>query len=133
MKGKATEVEIWALGRLGARAPFSGPLNCVVARDTVERMGRGAARRRVDRARRRPASRSSSWRAASATASATSTRRCARRLAERLRALPQGERAARLVTEVVPLEAQERARILDESLPVGLVLAADGDRATSAS
>ena len=32
-KGKATEAEIWALGRLGARAPFYGPLNCVVARD----------------------------------------------------------------------------------------------------
>jgi hypothetical protein len=35
-KGKATDAEIWALGRLGARAPFAGPLNCVVARDTAE-------------------------------------------------------------------------------------------------
>jgi hypothetical protein len=40
----------------------------------------------------------------------------------RLRTLPHGERAARLVSEVVPLEGQERARILDESLPVGLIL-----------
>ena len=35
-KSKATEAEIWALGRLGARAPVYGPLNCVVARETVE-------------------------------------------------------------------------------------------------
>jgi len=42
------------------------------------------------------------------------------RLAERLRALPAGKRAARLVTEFVPLESQDRARILDESLPIGL-------------
>jgi hypothetical protein len=36
--------------------------------------------------------------------------------------LPGGERNTRLVTEVVALEAQERARVLDESLPAGLVL-----------
>ncbi len=29
VRDKATEVEIWALGRLGARAPVYGPLNCV--------------------------------------------------------------------------------------------------------
>jgi len=34
------------------------------------------------------------------------------RLAERVRSLPAGKRAARLVTEFVPLENQERARIL---------------------
>jgi hypothetical protein len=42
------------------------------------------------------------------------------RLAVRLHGLPQGERAARLVSEAIPLESQERARIFDESLPVGL-------------
>src|SRR5262249_46802874 len=36
VKNKATEAEVWALGRLGARAPFAGPLNCVVARATAE-------------------------------------------------------------------------------------------------
>ncbi|MGH7789466.1 MAG: Hsp70 family protein, partial [Candidatus Binatia bacterium] len=35
-KGKATDAEIWALGRFGARAPFHGPLNCVVGRAAVE-------------------------------------------------------------------------------------------------
>jgi len=43
-------------------------------------------------------------------------------VAARLEPLPAGRRAARLVLEAVPLEAQERARILDESLPVGLQL-----------
>jgi hypothetical protein len=51
-----------------------------------------------------------------------------RRLAARLRDLPAGERAARLVTEIVPLGRQERARILAESLPVGLQVREDGDR-----
>ena len=47
------------------------------------------------------------------------------RIAERIRCLPGGGRGARLVTEVVPLEAQERARVLDESLPAGLVIRGD--------
>src|SRR5439155_157994 len=34
-RGRATEPELWALARLGARAPLYGPLNCVVARDTA--------------------------------------------------------------------------------------------------
>jgi molecular chaperone DnaK (HSP70) len=126
MKGKATEVEIWALGRLGARAPFYGPLNCVVARDTAAKwveallpvewsrpeamsftliqLARCVGDRERDLDRQ--------------------LRAC---LAERLTPLPHGERAARLVTEPVPLGTQERARILDESLPVGLQI-----RSTSA-
>src|SRR5947199_268223 len=31
-RGRATEPELWALARLGARAPLYGPLNCVVGR-----------------------------------------------------------------------------------------------------
>ena len=46
------------------------------------------------------------------------------RLAARLRAMPHGERAARLVSEPIALETQERARIFDESLPVGLTISA---------
>ena len=121
VKGKATEVEMWALGRLGARAPFHGPLNCVVSRDVAAQwlepllaaewgkpeamvfmlvqLARcvGDRERDVDESLRH-------------------------RIAERLRPLPSGARAARLLTELVPLEAQERARIFDESLPVGLQL-----------
>ncbi len=120
-KGKATDAEIWALGRLGARAPFAGPLNCVVPGATVAEW--------VARLLEAP------WPRVGTTVFALAQlARCVgdrerdldeplrRRLADRLRTLPHGERAARLVGEVVPLEGQERARILDESLPVGLVL-----------
>ncbi len=119
VKGRATEVEIWALGRLGARAPFYGPLNCVVARDTAARW--------VDELLR------AEWPRAEMTVFAlVQLARCVgdrerdldevlrHRLAERLRPLPGGNRAAHVITELVPLEAQERTRILDESLPVGL-------------
>jgi hypothetical protein len=120
-KGKATDAEIWALGRLGARAPFAGPLNCVVPRSTVE----GWVERLLEVPWPRPAS---TMFAAAQLARCVGDRErdldegLRHRLAIHLRGLPQGERAARLVTEVVPLEGQERARILDESLPVGLRL-----------
>lgn len=119
LKGKATAAETWALGRLGARAPFYGPLNCVVARDSIERWVAALlgtewpkpeamiftlvqlARYVADRER-------------------DLDEALRQRVAQRIESLPSGRRAARLVTEFVPLEAQERARILDESLPVGL-------------
>jgi hypothetical protein len=120
VKGKATDAEIWSLGRLGARAPFAGPLNCVVPRETAEEWV-AALLVRPD------------WQRAGAVSFAlVQLARCVgdrerdldeglrRRLAQRLRALPHGERAARLVSETVPLESQERARMFDESLPVGL-------------
>ena len=123
-RGRATDAEIWALGRFGARAPFSGPLNCVVARSTVEDWVEQALQRE--------------WRKSDSTAFAlVQMARCVGdrerdlderlriRLAERLRTLSGGERAARLVTEFTPLASQERARILDESLPVGLELRAE--------
>jgi molecular chaperone DnaK (HSP70) len=124
VKGKATDVEIWALGRLGARAPFYGPLNCVVSRPTVERW--------VD------ALLGAEWRKPEAMLfTLVQLARCVgdrerdlddtlrRRVAQRLEQLPAGQRAARLISECVPLEGQERARILDESLPVGLQLRDD--------
>ncbi len=120
VKGKATEAEIWALGRLGARAPFAGPLNCTVARATAEEWVAALLDRRE-------------WERPAAVGFAlVQLARCVgdrerdldealrRRLAERLRDQPHGERAAQLVSEAVPLESQERARIFDESLPVGL-------------
>ena len=111
----------WALGRLGARAPFNGPLNCVVgakiATKWVERLLASSAAKSAaivfplvqlaryvdDRERDLDAV-------------------LRRRVAESVRDLPSGTRAAKLVTEFVPLEAQERARVLDESLPTGLVM-----------
>ena len=121
-KGKATEAEIWSLGRLGARAPFAGPLNCVVPAESAEQWVTAL----LDQPH---------WpRAAAVCFALVQLARCVgdrqrdlderlrHRLAERLRAQPNGERAARLVTEAVPLESQERARIFDESLPAGLQL-----------
>jgi molecular chaperone DnaK (HSP70) len=120
-KGKASSAECWALGRLGARSPFHGPLNQVVARATVEAWVEallGCAWKKPD----------------SVLFALVQLARCVddrerdldadlrRRLAEKLRPLPHGERAARLVREHVPLEARERARILDETLPAGLRL-----------
>ena len=120
VKGRASEAEIWALGRLGARAPFAGPLNCVVASATVEPWVVALLGARE-------------WaRPAAVGFALVQLARCVgdrerdlddalrRRVAERLRALPHGERAARLVSEAIPLEGQERARIFDESLPLGL-------------
>jgi hypothetical protein len=46
------------------------------------------------------------------------------RVAQRLAGVPGGERLALLVREVVELEEREQARLLDESLPGGLRLAA---------
>ena len=128
LKGKATEVELWALGRLGARAPFYGPLNCVVGPAAVVKWIEALL----------PAD----WNKPEATVFAlVQLARCVgdrerdlddalrRRIAERIESLPAGRRAARLLTEFVPLEAQEQARILDESLPVGLHLRAEaGER-----
>lgn len=128
-KGKATPVELWALGRLGARVPFSGPLNCVVARDIVERWVQALL--------------GADWsKAESMVFTLVQLARYVgdrerdldeglrRRVAQRLEPLPAGRRAARLVTEFVPLEAQERARMLDESLPVGLQIRAESGSVT---
>jgi molecular chaperone DnaK (HSP70) len=118
---KCGDVELWALGRLGARAPVYGPLNCVVARDVATHWVEALL--------------ASEWRTPEATAftliqlaryvgdrERDLDAALRQRVADRVAPLPAGARAARLLTEVVPLEAQERARILDESLPVGLQL-----------
>jgi molecular chaperone DnaK (HSP70) len=120
-KGKATEVEIWALGRFGARAPFYGPLNCVAPRAIASQWVESLL--------------AVEWSKPEATAFAlVQLARCVgdrerdldeglrHRAARRFEALASGRRAARLLTEFVPLEAQEQARILDESLPAGLHL-----------
>ena len=118
-RGKATDPEIWALGRLGARAPFYGPLNQVVARSDVEEW----IEKLIKREWKRP--QSTSFAAVQLARCVNDRERdldqdLRKRLADKLAPLPNGKRAAQLVTEFVPLEAQERARILDETLPVGL-------------
>jgi hypothetical protein len=50
-----------------------------------------------------------------------------RQVAERLVGFPAGQRWAKHVLEVVPLEAKEQARIFDEALPVGLQIREGGE------
>jgi len=121
VRGRASEPELWALARLGARVPIAGPLNCVVPRDIASAW----AERLV----------AAEWPRADAyaftltqIARATGDRErdldgaLRERLARRLEAMPAGARAARVVREPVPLEAPEEARLLDEALPAGLRL-----------
>ena len=127
-RGRATEPELWALARLGARAPLYGPLNCVVARDTAAAW----AERLLGAAWPRPEAYAF---ALAQIARATGDRErdldaaLRERIARRLETAPSGQRAARLVREPVPLEAREEARLLDEALPAGLRMR--GARATA--
>jgi hypothetical protein len=122
-KGRATDAELWALARLGARAPFHGPLNCVVKRDVAS----GWVAELLSCEWQRPES---------MVFTVVQLARCVgdrerdldeelrQRAAARIGDLPGGQRARRLLLEVVELAAPERARILDESLPAGLQLRA---------
>jgi hypothetical protein len=121
VKGKATDQEVWALGRLAARAPVAGPANCVVAPKIATEIVEALV----------PAE----WARPESTAFALAqVARCTgdrerdldpavrERVARRLERETGGNRLARLVREVVALEAREEARLLDESLPAGLRL-----------
>ncbi len=122
-KGKASDQEIWALSRLGARSLIYGPANCVVRKEQAA----GWVQRLLAK----------NWRKPEATAFAvTQIARCTgdrtrdlgdavrQRVVERLESFAAGQRWVRQVREVVPLEAREQARILDETLPVGLQMIA---------
>ncbi|MBI4517563.1 MAG: Hsp70 family protein [Deltaproteobacteria bacterium] len=120
-KGEGSGATVWALGRLGARAPFAGPLNCVVPQRTVA----GWIERLL--AVHWPKPEAAVFTLAQLARFVGDRERdldesLRQRLAVRLRDLPGGQRGARLITELVPLEAQERVRLLDESLPAGLVI-----------
>lgn len=123
-KQRNEAIHFWALGRIGARAPLYGPLDAVVAPTRVRQwieavlthdwpnaekvafpmaqLGRktGDRGRDIDDATRQ-------------------------KLAERLRSEPGGERTARLVEEIVELEAREERVALGDTLPAGLRLAPD--------
>jgi molecular chaperone DnaK (HSP70) len=120
-RGRTTDQELWALARLGARAPIAGPLNTVVppvtAAGWVERLL--AARW----TRPEPTAFALAQLARTTGDRARDLDSAVReRVATRLAAEPDGTRLARLVREVVPLEAREEARLLDEALPSGLRL-----------
>ena len=125
-KAREDGLNFWALGRIGGRVPLYGPVNTVVP---PQRAGEWLAaaldmdwpdpekaafpmaqlgRRTGDRAR----DLDDDLRA---------------RLSARLRAVPGGERLARLVDEVVALEAREERVALGDTLPAGLRLLPDSD------
>jgi molecular chaperone DnaK (HSP70) len=119
LKRTPNETELWALGRFGARAPLYGPVNCVVPRRIAAAWVEALL--------------AAEWSKPEAlTFTLVQLARCVgdrerdldaevrERVANRVSSGPAGSRAAQLVREVVPLEGVERARILDESLPVGL-------------
>ena len=127
-KGREDAVHLWALSRLGARVPLYGPLNAVVPPSKVKawlqplvawdwpdpekaafplaQLGRrtGDRTRDLDDATRD-------------------------KLAGLLRTLPGGERAAVLVEQVVALEAREERVALGDTLPAGLKMVIDDERA----
>lgn len=121
-KGKAAAMEIWALGRLGARMPLYGPLNCVVAADHVARWVEALLDAPWDQ-------REATAFALAQLARYTGDRErdlppsLRRRAADRIERETGNARIARMLREVVPIDRAERARILDESLPAGLVWA----------
>jgi hypothetical protein len=131
-RGRATEPELWALARLGARAPLYGLINCVVERATAASW--------AERLLRAEWPRPEAYAFALAqVARATGDRQrdldveLRERIARRLESAPHGARAARLVREPVPLEAREEARLLDEALPAGLRVRGDAALSGSAS
>ena len=112
---------IWALGRIGARAPLYGPLNTVVPADVAADWCRAADE----------AAKGTRYRAAGANAACTQDRRS---LSRRKRIAPGkilswlGVREvpahfAQLIAEVGQLEEAEQNLIFGESLPQGLRLA----------
>ncbi len=123
-KSRNDSIHYWALGRLGARVPMYGPLNSVVDPAKVKRWLKAVlqhpwpnpekvafpmaqlGRKTGDRSR-----------------DIDDEIRSA--LAERLRDLPGGTRMARLVEEIVELEAREERVALGDSLPAGLRMVHD--------
>lgn len=125
-KNRGEDLYFWALGRIGERVPLYGPLNAVV-----------------------PAQRANTWLEAvlaydwpNADKAAFPMAQLGRRtgdrgrdidttlrgrLSERLKTTSGGERTARLVDEIVELEAREERVALGDTLPAGLRLVADDD------
>jgi len=127
-KGREDAVHLWALSRVGARVPFYGPLNLVVpaskVKDWVTQLSAwdwpepDKAAFPLAQLGRRTGDRSRDLDDA--------TRE---KLATLVRGMPGGDRAAVLVEQVVALEAREERVALGDTLPAGLRLVIDDERA----
>jgi molecular chaperone DnaK (HSP70) len=113
-------IQLWSLGRLGARIPLYGPLHCIVAADTAAKwlnflMGLSTftpatgsaillmARRTDDRSR-------------------DIDEAIREQAISRLRAQGIGEEAVQLLSKYIPPESADAVRSFGESLPQGLDL-----------
>ena len=125
-KNREDALYFWALGRIGSRVPLYGPLNCVVPSQVAGRWitalldldwpAPDKAAFPVAQLGRRTGDRSRDI-----------DDELRARLAARLRETPGGDRTARLVEEIVALEAREERVALGDTLPAGLRLVADED------
>ena len=119
--GIAPDMAAWCLGRLGARAPLTGPADAVVAPEVAARWAA-----EILAARLTPAERIAFPLAQLARRTGDRARdlddEARVRIADVLRAIPGGERMAKLVDEVVALEAREERVAFGDSLPTGLRL-----------
>lgn len=119
--GIAPDMAAWCLGRLGARAPLTGPADAVVAPEVAARWAG-----EILAARLTPEERIAFPLAQLARRTGDRARDLdddARiRIADVLRAIPGAERMAKLVEEVVALEAREERVAFGDSLPTGLRL-----------
>jgi hypothetical protein len=125
-KGRPRPQELWALGRLGARIPFYGPLDQVVSSEEASHWVHGLLSLRLE----------------GADALARTLVHLARRTGDRARDLPpedldllsewlaqtpQAKRYRELLTDPeVALFSQEEAWIFGESLPAGLIVSEFG-------
>jgi molecular chaperone DnaK (HSP70) len=125
-KARNEAIHFWALGRLGARVPLYGPLNSVVPAERVSKWIEAVlafdwpnaekaafpvaqlGRKSGDRGRDIPDE-------------------LRGKLAERLHSIEGAARSARLVEEIVELEAREERVALGDSLPAGLRLVPDDE------
>ncbi len=122
-------IELWALGRLGARIPLYGPLNCVVSASKVVTWLDAVL----------------AWSWPQPQRIALSIAQLARRTGDRSRDLPDearertarwlrqagAERAATLVEQIIALEAREEHIALGDTLPPGLRLVGEGAEASA--
>jgi molecular chaperone DnaK (HSP70) len=120
-KGREEPGHLWALSRLGARAPLYGPLNSVVgARKIAEWLPTLLAGDWPEPEKVAFALAQLGRRTGDRSRDLEEAQRA--RLAAAVRALPGGERAAVLIEQVVELEAREERVAMGDTLPAGLRL-----------
>ena len=127
-KGREDAVHLWALSRVGARVPLYGPLNAVVPPSKVaEWVAQLLAWDWPEPDRAAFPLAQLGRRTGDRTRDLDDGARA--KLAAAVRAMPGGDRAAALIEQVIALEAREERVALGDTLPAGLRLVIDDERA----